>query len=94
MSILDFTPRHWTFTCFPKELEDRSFGILLSVIRNRLSAGGELRPIRFTVSEALANPASRTRQLLVYDPDYLRYTYDDVMISSSSRPTPAGRGRR
>jgi 3-oxoacyl-(acyl-carrier-protein) reductase len=62
-----------------EELEDRSFSILLNVFRNKLSSGGELRPIRFTVSEALADPANRTRHLLEYDPDYLRYTYEDVI---------------
>ena len=62
-----------------EELEDRSFSILLNVFRNKLSAGGELRPIRPTVSEATADPANQTRRLLAYDPDYLRYTYDDVI---------------
>ncbi len=62
-----------------ESLEDRSFGILLNVFRNKLSAGGELRPIRPTVAEALADPANLTRQLRKYDPDYLRYTYDDVI---------------
>src|SRR5271166_1731527 len=62
-----------------EEMEDRSFSILLSVFRNKLSSGGELRPIRPTVSEALADPANRTRHLLAYDPDYLRYTYEDVI---------------
>ncbi|MGB7552951.1 MAG: 3-oxoacyl-ACP reductase FabG [Candidatus Korobacteraceae bacterium] len=62
-----------------EELENRSFGILLNVFRNSLSAGGELRPIRPTVAEALADPANRTRQLRIYDPDYLRYTFDDVV---------------
>jgi 3-oxoacyl-(acyl-carrier-protein) reductase len=62
-----------------EELEDRSFAILLNVFRNSLSAGGELRPVRPTVSEALADPANRTRQLRVYDPDYLRYSYEDVV---------------
>ena len=62
-----------------EELEDRSFAILLHVFRNALSYGGELRPIRPTVSEALSDPAKRTRHLLTYDPDYLRYTYEDVI---------------
>ncbi len=62
-----------------EELEDRSFAILLNVFRNSLSAGGELRPVRPTVAEALADPANRTRQLRVYDPDYLSYTFDDVV---------------
>ncbi len=62
-----------------EELEDRSFAILLNVYKNALSAGGELRPIRPTVAEALADPVNRTRHLQVYDPDYLRYTFDDVV---------------
>ena len=62
-----------------EELEDRSFSILLNVFRNKLSSGGELRPVRPTVSEALADPANRTCHLLAYDPDCLRYTFDDVI---------------
>ena len=62
-----------------EEMEDRSFAILLNVYKNALSSGGELRPIRPTVAEALADPANRTRQLQGYDPDYLRYTFDDVV---------------
>ncbi len=62
-----------------EELEDRSFAILLNVYKNALSSGGELRPIRPTVAEALEDPANRTRQLLTYDPDYLRYTFNDVV---------------
>ena len=62
-----------------EEMEDRSFAILLNVYRNSLSSGGELRPIRPMVSEAMADPANHTRQLREYDPDYLRYTFDDVV---------------
>ncbi len=62
-----------------EELEDRSFAILLKVFKNAISAGGELRPIRPSVAEALSDPGNRTRQLLTYDPDYLRYTFDDVV---------------
>jgi 3-oxoacyl-[acyl-carrier-protein] synthase III len=62
-----------------EELEDRAFQILLNVLRNSISTGGELRPIRPTVEEALSNPANRTRHLTSYDPDYLRYNYHDVI---------------
>jgi 3-oxoacyl-(acyl-carrier-protein) reductase len=65
--------------CWDEELEDRAFGILLAVFRNAISVGGELRPIRPTVAEALSDPTNRTRHLSTYDPDYLRYTYDDVI---------------
>jgi len=66
--------------------EDRCFAMLTHVLRNRLSWGGELRPVRPTVAEALANPANRTRHLLAYDPDFLRYSYDDVVDTLHSRP--------
>ncbi len=69
-----------------KEWEDRCFGMLLHVLRNKLSSGGELRPVRPTVIEALSNPVNRTRHLLSYDPDFQRYTYDDVIDSLHSVP--------
>src|SRR5271165_7113781 len=62
-----------------EETEDRSFGILLNVFRNALSSGGELRPVRPTVSEALAQPTNHTRHLETFDSDYLRYSFDDVI---------------
>ena len=62
-----------------EDIEDRAFEILLKVFRNSISSGGELRPIRPTVAEALSNPANRTRHLTTYDPDYLRYNYEDVI---------------
>ena len=37
------------------------------------------RPLRPTVEEALYDPRNRTRVLTSYDPDYLRYTYNDVL---------------
>jgi 3-oxoacyl-(acyl-carrier-protein) reductase len=66
-------------SAWDEDLEDRAFGILLDVFRNKLSSGGELRPIRPTVAEALEDPKNRTRVLTTYDPDYLRYTYNDVL---------------
>ena len=64
---------------FSKNWKAADFRILLNVYKNALSSGGELWPIRPTVAEALADPANRTRQLLAYDPDYLRYTFNDVV---------------
>ncbi len=61
------------------EQEDKIFHILLNVFRNKPSAGGELRAIKPTVAEILANPSNLTYRLLNYDRDYLRYTYDDVI---------------
>ena len=66
-------------SAWDEDLEDRAFSILLNVFRNKLSSGGELRPIRPTVAEALEVPKARTRVLTSYDADYLRYTYNDVL---------------
>ncbi len=71
---------YWTLPAsWDEDLEDRAFSILLNVFRNKLSSGGELRPLRPTVEEALADPNNRTRVLTAYDADYLQYTYDDVL---------------
>ncbi len=69
-----------------EEWEDNCFQLLLHVQRNKLSSGGELRPIRPTVAEAMANPANRTRHLLSYDPDYPCFSYDDVVDTIHSVP--------
>ncbi|HTV65974.1 MAG TPA: 3-oxoacyl-[acyl-carrier-protein] reductase [Bryocella sp.] len=62
-----------------EDVEDRCFAILQHVFRNRRSAGGELRPIRPTVAEALADSKNHVRHLLRYNPDYLRYGREDVI---------------
>ncbi len=62
-----------------EDVEDRAFAILLHVFRNALSSGGELRPVRYTVAEAMADPTNRTRQLTRFNRDYLLYTHDDVI---------------
>jgi 3-oxoacyl-[acyl-carrier-protein] synthase-3 len=62
-----------------EELEDKCFHILLEVFRNKQSSGGELRPIKWTVPEILADPNHLTCHLLKYDPDYPKYEYDDIV---------------
>jgi 3-oxoacyl-[acyl-carrier-protein] synthase-3 len=69
-----------------EEWEDRCFGMLLHVLRNKLSYGGELRPVRPAVIEALANPENRTRHLLTYNPDFPLHSYDDVIDTIHSAP--------
>ena len=69
-----------------EDWEDNCFAHLLHVLRNKLSAGGELRPIRPTVEEALSDPANHTRHLLAYNPDFLRYSHDDVIDNLHSVP--------
>ncbi len=69
-----------------QEWEDGCFAMLAHVLKNRLSSGSELRPIRPTVAEALANPKNLTRHLLTYDPDYRLYSYDEVIDCLHSVP--------
>ena len=69
-----------------EELEDKSFRILLEVFRNKQSSGGELRPIKWTVPEILADPHHLTCHLLKYDPDYPTYEYDDIVNYQHSVP--------
>ena len=66
-------------SAWDKEWEDECFKILLHVFRNKAGAGGELRPVRPTVAEAMADPANQTSRLLAYDPDFPRYSYEDVI---------------
>ena len=62
-----------------EEQEDKIFEILLNVFRNKPSAGGELRAIKPTVAEIMAEPSNLTYRLVDHNRDYLHYTYDDVI---------------
>ncbi len=66
--------------------EDKSFRTLLDVFRNKQSAGGETRPIKPTVEEALADPGNLTCRLLTYDPDYLGYDYESIIDCEHAVP--------
>lgn len=62
-----------------EEQEEKIFEILLNVFRNKPSAGGELRAIKPTVAEMIAEPSNLTYRLVNYDRDSLHYTYEDVI---------------
>jgi 3-oxoacyl-[acyl-carrier-protein] synthase-3 len=68
------------------EGEDQSFRILLDVFRNKPGAGAELPPMKPTVAEMLLDPGCLTLQLLDYDPDFPRYSYDDIL--DCAHPVP------
>ncbi len=59
--------------------EDKSFRILLDVFRNKPGAGAELPAIKPTVAEILLDPWCLTLQILEYDPDFPRYSYEDIL---------------
>ncbi len=74
-----------------EEIEEQSFRMLLRSFRAKPTAGSDLRAIKPTVAEMLADPRHRTVCLTKYDPDYLGYSYDDVI--DYSHPVPqAGSG--
>ena len=69
-----------------EEIEEQSFRMLLRSFRAKPTAGSDLRAIKPTVAEMLAHPRHRTVCLTKYDPDYLGYSYDDVI--DYSHPVP------
>ncbi|HYB72821.1 MAG TPA: 3-oxoacyl-[acyl-carrier-protein] synthase III C-terminal domain-containing protein [Candidatus Sulfotelmatobacter sp.] len=69
-----------------QKAEDRSFGILLEVFQHKPGAGAELPPIKPTVAEILLEPGCLTLQLPDYDPDFPRYSYDDIL--DCTHPVP------
>jgi hypothetical protein len=60
------------------DTEQRIFGLLLDVFRNR--KGAELAgPIVPTVADAIVDRDALVYEILGYDPDYPAYRYDDVV---------------
>src|SRR6185312_7532411 len=68
------------------DAEDKCFDILLDVFRKKQSAGGEIRPIKSTVSEILQDPANLTCRLLDFNPDYPTYTHDQIIDFEDTIP--------
>ena len=68
------------------ETEDEAFGLLVNGLRSKHSAGADQRAIQPTVGELLAARKGRTLRLLVYNPDYPGYSYDDVIQYSHEVP--------
>jgi 3-oxoacyl-[acyl-carrier-protein] synthase-3 len=66
-------------TLWDEEAEDKSFRMLLDVLRNKQGSGGEFRALRPTVAEILSDPKNKTYRLTSYDRDYPGYDYDDVI---------------
>jgi len=66
-------------TMCDEEAEDKSFRMLLDVMRNKQGSAGEFRALRPTVSEILSDPKNKTYRLLSYDRDFPGYDYDDII---------------
>ena len=66
--------------------ENRIFAILFDVFRHRRHHATEIPAIWPTVAEALAQPANLTFQLLEYDPDFPRYSVDEILDRTETVP--------
>jgi 3-oxoacyl-[acyl-carrier-protein] synthase III len=67
-------------------VEDRIFDVLFDVFRHRRHHATELPAIRPTVGEALSDPSNLTFHLLEYDPDFPRYSLDDILNCTEDVP--------
>jgi 3-oxoacyl-[acyl-carrier-protein] synthase III len=59
--------------------EDKAFRILLDVFRNKPGAGSELPAIKPTVKQILMDPGCLTLHLRDYDPDFPRFSYQEII---------------
>jgi len=66
--------------------EDKIFRVLIDVFRHKAGAGAELEPIKPTVSEILGSSRNRTYHLLVHNPDFPGYGYDDIIECTHAVP--------
>jgi 3-oxoacyl-(acyl-carrier-protein) synthase III len=66
--------------------EDKIFRVLIDVFRHKAGAGAELEPIKPTVSEILASSRNRTYHLLLHNPDFPGYGYDDIIECTHAVP--------
>ena len=78
---------YWSLpAAWDEAIEDRIFNALFDVFRHRRHHATELRAITPTVQEALTDPGNLTLHLLEYDPDFPRYSLDDILDCSEEAP--------
>lgn len=78
---------YWSLpAAWDEAVEDRIFKVLFDVFRHRRHHATELRAITPTVQEALTDPENLTLHLLEYDPDFPRYSLDDILDCSEEAP--------
>jgi 3-oxoacyl-[acyl-carrier-protein] synthase III len=68
------------------DAEDRIYGVLFDVYRNKLHHASELSAIKRTVAEALAEPGSLTYCLSTFEPDFPIYGYQEIL--DCAEPVP------
>ena len=67
-------PAKWNGTA-----EDELFDMLFNCFSNKLYLAAELPPIKATIAEALATADAQTTTLRNFNPDYRRYSVDDIL---------------
>jgi 3-oxoacyl-[acyl-carrier-protein] synthase III len=60
-------------------VEDSIFEVLFDVFGHRRNHATKLSPVIPTVAELLSDPANQTLRLNRYDPDFRRYSYDEIL---------------
>ena len=68
------------------EAEDRVFGLLFDLFRNKLHHATELPAIKPTVAEFLDQPGALTFVMPDYDPDYPVFRTEDILDAHESVP--------
>lgn len=61
------------------EVEDGIFEILFDVFAHRRNHATKLSPIVPTVADLVSDPANQTLRLNRYDPDFRRYSYNEII---------------
>ncbi len=61
------------------DVEYRIFAVLFDLFSNRRHHAVELPAIKPTVAEVLEDPANLVQHISVYDPDFHRFSYEDII---------------
>ena len=68
------------------DVEERIFGVLFDVLRDRRFHATELPAIKPTVAQLLAEPSRQTYSFASYDPDYPVYGYQQILDCAEDVP--------
>jgi hypothetical protein len=67
-------------------VEDSIFEVLFDVFGNRRNHATKLSAVIPTVADLLSNPGNQTLRLNRYDPDFRRYSYDEIINCDEDVP--------
>jgi 3-oxoacyl-[acyl-carrier-protein] synthase III len=68
------------------EVEDSIFEVLFDVFGHRRNHATKLSAVIPTVADLLSNPGNQTLRLNRYDPDFRRYSYDEIINCNEDVP--------